>query len=314
LDEQHPTRAERIAGCLLGGAVGDMLGAPIEFLTLEEIRQRFGHTGLTEPREAYGVLGAITDDTQMTLFTAEGILRGHNRFLAKGIASASSVVRHAYKRWLHTQGGQVSEDDRIGAPAWPDGWLIKHPELHARRAPNPTCLSALADERVGSVEQPLNSSKDCGALVRIAPVGLFGFPDPLETAVEIAAVTHGHPTGYLTAGFLATLVAELRQAASLDQAIEVADRALLRVEGAEETFEAVGRACDLAARVDNPTPEDVETLGAGWDADEALAISLFCALSARSFQHGVVTPKAHRAPRRQSALDDQRGAALISLD
>ncbi len=73
--EGGPGRPERIAGCLLGGAVGDALGAPVEFLRLSEIRETFGPALLTDFSPAYGRLGAITDDTQMTLFTAEGLLR-----------------------------------------------------------------------------------------------------------------------------------------------------------------------------------------------------------------------------------------------
>jgi ADP-ribosylglycohydrolase len=65
-----PSTAGRIRGCLLGGAVGDALGAPIEFASWREIRSRHGDRGVT------GVLapGHFTDDTQMTLFTCEGLI------------------------------------------------------------------------------------------------------------------------------------------------------------------------------------------------------------------------------------------------
>lgn len=53
---------ELYRGCLLGGAVGDALGAPVEFIRLPEIRARFGPHGITEFAPAYGKLGAITDD------------------------------------------------------------------------------------------------------------------------------------------------------------------------------------------------------------------------------------------------------------
>lgn len=62
-------------GCLLGGAVGDALGAPVEFMSLDAILRKFGPSGITEYFPAFGKTGAITDDTQMTLFTAEGMLR-----------------------------------------------------------------------------------------------------------------------------------------------------------------------------------------------------------------------------------------------
>jgi ADP-ribosylglycohydrolase len=64
-------------GCLLGGAVGDALGAPVEFLDLEEIVRAYGEQGICDYAPAYGKLGAITDDTQMTLFTAEAVLSAH---------------------------------------------------------------------------------------------------------------------------------------------------------------------------------------------------------------------------------------------
>ncbi len=93
----------RYRGCLLGGAVGDALGASVEFLSLGEIRARFGAAGIRDYAPAYGRIGAITDDTQMTLFTAEGLLRAHNRGTQKGIVHTPTVVHHAYLRWLETQ-------------------------------------------------------------------------------------------------------------------------------------------------------------------------------------------------------------------
>ena len=95
--------AERFAGCLLGGAVGDALGAPVEFCTDAEICARFPE-GVREFAPAYGRVGAITDDTQMTLFTAEGLIRGFVRWQTRGIGPVfQSTVGHAYLRWLKTQ-------------------------------------------------------------------------------------------------------------------------------------------------------------------------------------------------------------------
>jgi ADP-ribosylglycohydrolase len=62
-----------VSGCLFGGAVGDALGAPVEFLDLPAIIRRYGPQGIAHYDLAYGRRGAITDDTQMTLFTAEGV-------------------------------------------------------------------------------------------------------------------------------------------------------------------------------------------------------------------------------------------------
>src|SRR5438445_8193996 len=96
---------DRVVGCLLGGAVGDALGAPVEFLSLKEIVDRFGSAGIRGFAEAYGRRGAVTDDTQMTAWTAEGLLRADNRVTDKGIVDVPSMVWDAYQRWLWTQLG-----------------------------------------------------------------------------------------------------------------------------------------------------------------------------------------------------------------
>ena len=60
----RPAFLDRARACLPAGAIGDALGAPIEFLSLAEIRARFGPAGLDRYAPAYGRLGAITDDTR----------------------------------------------------------------------------------------------------------------------------------------------------------------------------------------------------------------------------------------------------------
>ena len=90
-DKNSPTILKRYLGCMLGGAVGDALGAPVEFQSLSQIRQKYGSAGINDYDEAYGRIGAITDDTQMTLFTAEGLLRAWTRGNLRGICSLSLI-------------------------------------------------------------------------------------------------------------------------------------------------------------------------------------------------------------------------------
>jgi ADP-ribosylglycohydrolase len=272
-------------GCLLGGAVGDALGAPIEFKELDEIRRLFGPAGLTGLELEYGRRGAITDDTQMTLFTGEALIRW-TRATAEGQGMPLAAAgRHAYLRWLSTQG-------EVARPPGAPGWLVGVRGLHARRAPGTTCLSALRGGRVGTPGDPLNDSKGCGGVMRIAPVGLARLEDPFSAGCELAALTHGHATGYLAAGHLAHLVARLLDGAELREACRAATARLAREPGHEETLLAVERALELAA-AGHPSPEAVQSLGGGWVADEALAIGLYCALVARDFAHGVLLAVNH---------------------
>lgn len=104
LDTTTITQLDRYRGCLLGGAAGDALGAAVEFDDIATIRHRFGPDGILDPALAYGRIGAITDDTQMTLFTAEGVLQADDR-RHRGIGNPPSDLWFAYQRWLRTQGG-----------------------------------------------------------------------------------------------------------------------------------------------------------------------------------------------------------------
>lgn len=187
-----PSLASRRRGCLLGGAIGDALGATVEFWTLSEIRSRLGPSGVTDFLPAYGTPGAITDDTQMTMFTAEGLIRAGVRWHERGICHVPSVVWRAYLRWLLTQGHPPADPDFE-----PDGWLIGHDLLWSSRAPGQTCLSALRSGVRGTPLERPNDSKGCGGLMRIAPVGLVALR-PFQLGCELAALTHGQPTGFLS--------------------------------------------------------------------------------------------------------------------
>lgn len=295
---QHKRTVQgRFLGCLLGGAVGDALGAPVEFMKRAEMLRRFGPKGITQYAPAYGGLGRITDDTQMTLFTAEGLIRGWVRGCLKGITSYSGVTAHAYLRWLQTQGVRPTCDIDFGADE--PGWLFQQRQLHSRRAPGNTCLSAL--RAMNALGEPArNDSKGCGGVMRVAPVGLFAWrlrqyespQDAFRLGAELAALTHGHPTGALTGGVLAVLILALTDGAPLREALGAA-KSLLRAEpGFEETLRAIEKA-EALADSDLPHEEAVARLGQGWVAEEALAISIYCALVARNFKHGVILAVNH---------------------
>ena len=269
-----PTR-QSFRGCLLGGAIGDALGAPVEFMTRTQIRERYGERGIDRFDFAYGRRGAITDDTQMTMFTAEGLLQALSLRRRGSDARPERLVYQAYMRWLRTQhftgvfGSSGSERS---------GWLIDVPELHEARAPGRTCLSALSSGGFGWPGQPLNNSKGCGGIMRAAPCALVKMWDPYTLATRVAAITHGHPSGYIAAGALAVVVRGVLEGKTLEAAVAEAINRILGERGRDgiECFVALQKAIDLwKAR----GPEgDVETLGQGWVADEALSIAVYAAM------------------------------------
>lgn len=292
------------SGCLLGGAIGDALGAPLEFLALAEIRRRFGPQGLRDfvRDETYPqALAEFTDDTQMTLFTAEGLVIARRRNAA---TSPESIFR-SYLRWLRTQrtrpSGPTGELTR-------EGWLLGIREMWKIRAPGGTCLSALESGRMGRPDAPVNNSKGCGGVMRVSPLGLvFADEAAFNMGVTAAAITHGHPSGYLSAGVFAQVIAEVVEGCDLEEAIRRSLETLARWPEHAETQLAVEGALQ-AVRMLPHTAETVETLGGGWVAEEALAITLFCALAhPDDFVEGVLLAVNH------SGDSDSTGSMTGSL-
>lgn len=291
----------RYQGCLLGGAVGDALGAPVEFLCRTDILKHYGPRGIVDLAPAYGKVGAITDDTQMTLFTAEGVLRAYVRGMLRGICHQPSVIHKAYLRWLYTQGEHSASETDIHL----SGWLVQQKELFSLRAPGRTCIEALrSNPEIG--KPALNHSKGCGGVMRVAPIGMLfhaltltcpnasseHFHRSFALGCDAAALTHGHPTGYLTAGVMAALVFDLLDGIDLRSAINRV-LPLLKARGRhEETLVAIEAALRLHEASIEPI-EAINELGEGWVAEEALAIGLYCALKAQDFESGVIMAVNH---------------------
>ncbi|MBO0657023.1 ADP-ribosylglycohydrolase family protein [Streptomyces triculaminicus] len=277
-------------GCLLGGAVGDALGNPVEFLSLHAIRAAYGPAGVSGMvPDGEGVTGRVTDDTQMTLFTAEALIRADARASAKGIGGAETgILLHAYLRWLDTQQHPGPPPAAGPRDVVRSGWLREQPWLYARRAPGNACLSGLRHRHVpapyGSLDGtpgPVNpDSKGCGTVMRSAPFGLTGeFTGyAFELAGRAAQITHGHPTGGYAAGAFAAIVRHLLDGASLEAAVARTLELLARHPRHEETSDALRQAVALAAE-GSPSPEKAESLGGGWVAEEALAIAVYAALA-----------------------------------
>ncbi len=152
---------EHFKGCIMGGAIGDALGAPIEFMSIDQIRSTFGHQGLTDYSKVYGRKGAITDDTQMTLFTAEGLILSKIRQEYQGDEGVIFADYHALLRWLSTQETNLQDNliQNHGTCSIVDGVLTGYKEFFSLRAPGNSCLSSLKSGRMGTINDPINNSK-----------------------------------------------------------------------------------------------------------------------------------------------------------
>ena len=270
---------DRFRGCLVGGAAGDALGYAVEFLQESQIKKIYGQGGITQYSLMRGI-APFSDDTQMTLFTAVGLIR------AGAMDDEDNCVDHinrAYLDWYRTQEERYPLPDTQHA-----AWLVNVPALFSRRAPGNTCLGALGAGGGGTPERPINNSKGCGGIMRAAPVGLF-FNDRGKTPAQIcrlgaetAALTHGHSLGWIPSGAFAQIIHEVAQdGASLTDAVDhslaTAEEVWPETEARHTFVRLMRRARDLA-HTDTAPLAAIHQLGEGWVAEETLAIAVYCAL------------------------------------
>lgn len=146
------------------------------------------------------------------------------------------------------------------------------------RGSGKTCLSALSTGKIGTIAVPINNSKGCGGIMRISPVGLLFQPDfAFQVGAQCAAITHGHPSGYLSAGFLSSMIAFLVRRESLTEAIQSSCMFLTKYQGHQEPLMKIQQAIQLQKN-NLPAEEAISQIGQGWVGEEALGISLYCIL------------------------------------
>ncbi|WP_442864284.1 ADP-ribosylglycohydrolase family protein [Arthrobacter sp. ATA002] len=273
---------------MLGGALGDALGYAVEFSGTAEIRSAYGARGL---HSLTGLPAPVpfSDDTQMTLYTLDGLLEALEWANAGVGADETACLWLAYLRWLKTQGVPLDP----GAPQPPLRWIDEQTVLHQRRAPGNACLSGLSGPDMGTKARPVNpESKGCGTVMRSAPLGLLPSVEPgmvYRLSEDAAALTHGHPSALHSAAAFSVLIHDLLPpSASLQEA---ADTAVVRAResGVPELAARLAAAVELG-RSGPVSPETLTAaLGEGWVAEEALAIGLYAALATV----GASTPQEH---------------------
>jgi ADP-ribosylglycohydrolase len=187
--------------------------------------------------------------------------------------------------------------------------LIKVPELHARRAPGNTCTTAIREGR------PVEDSKGCGGVMRIAPAGLYFDNSHVwgeskdesrlcaaRTAATIARITHGHDLGYIPAAALAYIINSILYYEYLGSSalssividcVAAMDELYSQSHYIRDFHGIMARAVELA-QGSKPDIFCIQELGEGWVAEETLAIAVFCALRHKdSFDDAIIAAVNH---------------------
>lgn len=277
-------KKDKFRGCLIGGAVGDALGYAVEFMSEETIFAKYGACGISE-YELDGGSARISDDTQMTMFTTTALLDGITRGKLRGImGSFESYIAAEYKGWYLTQTRKYPVDISENYAQY--SWIMNIPEMFAQRAPGNTCLSALESGT------PIADSKGCGGVMRVAPIGLFfangNYPRMEQSEIDLlgantAAITHGHPLGYIPAAALVHIISMLVKNDDISVLDAVADSVvrMRKLFGDSEYIERFHRLMEKAGSLAFSSTSDLDSihqLGEGWVAEETIAIAAYCAI------------------------------------
>lgn len=272
---------DKCRGSLVGGAIGDALGYEVEFMSLSSILKKFGDKGITRYVTHYGI-AEFSDDTQMTLFTAEGLMNGIIATKAGKPEEVLPYIKKAYLTWYETQTGMPS--------AVEGSWLSNIKSLWSRRAPGNTCIGALQNI-VNGIDFK-NNSKGCGGVMRVAPIGIFNaahrnlydYEDTAHLAGWAAEITHHHIASTIASALMATTVENCIHEEKVDRTVFgwIVDGGLSLMNqyfpGHEEELNkfatSIKRAMELGIS-DISERDAIRELGEGWVGDEALAIAIF---------------------------------------
>ncbi|MCC6877037.1 MAG: ADP-ribosylglycohydrolase family protein [Sandaracinaceae bacterium] len=247
-------RAARYAGAVLGGASGDAMGHPTEFVgSFEAIRKKWPPSGV-ERFELYWErdgkrFAPYTDDTQM----AEQVLRALLWGREQG-ADLDATMRHMAK--LFVEWGNA-----------PQG---------GHRAPGNACLAGCRNLAKGVpwAEAGGERAGGCGSVMRAYPFGLLFASDLVKCeawSVAHSKLTHRDPIALAASAAMAVGVARIVRDEPLDLVLSEMVAAACRY--SPSTAAMMARAIDEAQQ--GVEPETTLQRLQGWAAHEAIAAAVY---------------------------------------
>ncbi|MBI4700171.1 MAG: ADP-ribosylglycohydrolase family protein, partial [Deltaproteobacteria bacterium] len=250
----QPSPASRIRGAVLGAAIGDAMGNPTEFLSLDQIRQRYGPAGVTGyvhwwPGEGGSRFAPYTDDTQL----GEVVLRSLCESRDRGEELDAAM-------------------ERVGAALV--GW--KNEPQGGHRAPGASCLAGAAALERGSPWREAGGEKagGCGSVMRAYPFGLvFADDEPRATewAAEHSRLTHRDP---IALGACAAMAAGIVRALAQQSTEEIVSAMVAAAERhSPDTARMIQLALDEARG--GVGPEVTLDRLRGWAAHEAISAAAY---------------------------------------
>ncbi|UXY35282.1 ADP-ribosylglycohydrolase family protein [Streptomyces albidocamelliae] len=230
---------ERITGALVGAAVGDALGGPVEGYSPDQITERHGGRihGVVGPwhgdewRTARPLApyhkgdGHVTDDTLMT----HALIRVYDR--VRDHLDAYAIADHLVP-------------DLMTNPRWIPELEAEALPLHRVFLAEKWLVARLAYGHVDPREAGTGNIVNCGAAMYMAPVGLVNAANPAAAYTEALDVAGAHQSSYgrEAAGVFAAAVAAATAPDATPDSVVTACLSLAR----DGTRTAIEEVCEVA--------------------------------------------------------------------
>jgi len=299
-------------GCLLGMAVGDAMGTPVDGKRYREICETYGPAGLRGYDTANG-LAEISSYTQVALYACNGLLLS----IARGHTDVPAGVRgmtQALKEWARVQHLPRSPERRYC-------WLCHVPQLRRRRIMDSRTLDSLTRNVLGTPGKPVNQGAGPGTLPAAMAVGLYFHPDRMGfqeigwMGAQAVALTHGEPLAFLSGAVLAYITAGLVHAPECpleQQFLQAAQTVMTQFSGlypqAARLNMMVKDAVALSRNPELPRPKAMEQLECH-TAAQVLCGAIYAVLaSGENFDEAMITAANHSG--KSAAVGAITGAIL----
>ena len=231
--ELRMNRNQQVHDILISVAVADAIGADIEFMSKPTKHDFYRIVNGPQPLR-------VTDDTQMSLFTAEALLRGYKK----------NEFQEAYLCWYKTQIANL--------PILSCYSLMSEPVLYSQRAPGHTCMGSMREIRRHK-SRSRNDSKGNGTVMRCFPLVPFVTVENLENLVaDCTYATHDHEFAFWATKLAVSIGKGLSAGLALNRLLRLYQKQL--------------------GMINQAHPEQIkciEQIGRGWVAEEALMIALW---------------------------------------
>lgn len=197
----------RVYGCLIGGAIGDALGAGVENWSYQQVREKYGRVENFQPYDnpmSSGAPGSVTDDTVMRQYLSLSIVKNNGRITPDEYADV--LIEH-----LNTDRVWITEE-------------ITYLKLLAGLNPWDTGRSTI---------------KTGTATMHIGPIGIINAGDPRQAyqdGFNIASITQDGVERDAAATVAAGVAEAFSESATVEDILETM---------IEHTSETLYRAIDL---------------------------------------------------------------------